>query len=120
LKEYFSYYTTYSCTEDGEEPENRFSRIFRAKLKSMQLGKPVLISEIGYRESSDAGYNPYQREASAPRDDAEQAALYDAALQNRATDDKIIGVFFWAWQTPPFAPDGKAAAQVLHTWYTRL
>src|SRR5437660_69037 len=51
--------------------------------------KPVIITEIGYRNTSDAGYKPFYYASTAPRDDAEQAILYNAALENVAQDPYI-------------------------------
>jgi hypothetical protein len=85
-----------------------------------QLGKPVLLSELGYRDTAYAGYNPWQIQVNEPQDDSEQAALFNAALQNIAADTHIAGVFVWAWSFPPFAPNRKPAALVLHRWYTQL
>lgn len=87
---------------------------------AMKLGKPILLSELGYRDSAFAGYNPWLTQVNEPRDDNEQAALFAAALQNIAADGHINGVFIWAWSFPPFAPNGKPAAQVIHHWYTVL
>src|SRR5260370_13925803 len=85
---------------------------------SQQLGKSVIITEIGYRSTSDAGYTPYQRESSANQDDQEQAILYNAAMQDMSTDRNISGVFWWAWSTPPFATNDKPAAQALKHWFS--
>lgn len=84
---------------------------------SLQLGKPVLISEIGYRASSDALYNPWERNTSASTDPGEQAAAYRAALSNILFDSHIQGVFFWAWSVELFAPNERPAAAVLHEWF---
>ncbi|HLG60643.1 MAG TPA: hypothetical protein VKY19_01840 [Ktedonosporobacter sp.] len=81
-------------------------------------GKSVIISEIGYANTAYAGYNPYNAAFSAPRDDDEQALLYNAALQNIHNDSHVIGVFFWAWLVPPYDPSQKPAAQILHQWYS--
>ena len=87
---------------------------------AMQLGRPIFLSELGYRNTAFAGYNPWLIRINEPRDDSEQAALFSAALQNIATDTHISGVFLWAWSLPPFAPNGKPAAQVIHRWYSVL
>ena len=84
---------------------------------SEQVGKPVLISEIGYRNSSDALYNPWEVTTSAQNDPLEQAAAYNAALTNIVADHHIAGVFAWAWEFPPFDVRCLPAAQVLHHWY---
>lgn len=85
-----------------------------------QLGKPLLLSELGYRDTAFAGYNPWLIVVHEPQDDEEQAALFDAAFQNIASDLHIIGVFVWAWSFPSFAPNGKPAAQILYRWYGAL
>jgi len=84
---------------------------------AVQIGKPVLVSEIGYRNSSDALYNPWEVTTDIHTDPMEQAAAYNAALTNIAADRHIIGVFAWAWQFPPFDLRCLPAAQVLHHWY---
>lgn len=86
-----------------------------------QIHKPVLVSEIGYRNSAYALYRPWQRDAQAaaePLDPNEQAAAYNAALVNVLADPHITGIFFWGWSIPLFQPNWKPAAQVLHKWYT--
>jgi len=88
---------------------------------AVQLGKPLLLSEIGYRDTQDALYNPWQRdvtEIAQPADPEEQAAAYNAALSNVIVDPHIAGVFFWAWSVPLFAPNWRPAAKVLNRWYT--
>lgn len=85
---------------------------------ALQLRKPVLISEIGYRDTSDALYRPWETQTSAPRDLEEQMAAYNAALVNSITDTHIQGIFFWAWSFPVFEPNQRPAARVLYHWYT--
>lgn len=83
-----------------------------------QVGKPILVSEIGYRDSSDALYNPWEVFTNARTDQVEQAAAYNAALTNLMDDQHIVGVFAWAWAFQPFDLRCRLAAQVLHHWYT--
>jgi len=85
---------------------------------SLQLRKPVLISEIGYRDTSDALYNPWETQTRAATDLEEQKAAYNAALGNSITDTHIPGIFFWAWSFPLFEPNQRPAARVLYHWYT--
>ncbi len=84
---------------------------------AVQVGKPVLVSEIGYRNSWDALYNPWEVTTNKNTDPMEQAAAYNAALTNIVADHRIIGVFAWAWEFPPFDLRCLPAAQVLHHWY---
>ncbi len=87
---------------------------------AVQLKKPVIISEIGYRNSADTLYNswlPYS--TVSPPDPVEQAAACDAALTNVIPDEHIGGIFFWAWDNVQgFKLSGQPAAQVLKKWYT--
>ena len=83
-----------------------------------RLGKPIIISEVGYRNSADALYHPWEYTTPAPPDPQEQAAAYDAALRSVISDPFIEGVYIWAWSQPPFSPNWLPAAGVLHHWYT--
>jgi hypothetical protein len=88
---------------------------------AQKIGHPVIISEIGYRNSAYALYRPWERDAIAqaePPDTQEQAAAYDAALRDVLTDPNITGIYFWAWSVPLFQPNWKPAAKVLFKWYT--
>lgn len=87
---------------------------------AMQLGKPVLISEIGYRDSEDALYNTWELTTNAGADEVEQAAAYHAAFLNVLSDPSIAGIFVWAWSVPIFSPRCRLATQVLHHWYTTI
>jgi hypothetical protein len=99
--------------------------IWRLKIKSDLdalsglAGKPVILSEIGYRNSTDALIAPWQWSSSSPADPSLQAAAYDAALKNVTNDEHIAGIFFWGWSVPSFEPNWLPAAQVLHLWYTQ-
>ncbi|MGZ3676908.1 MAG: glycoside hydrolase family 113, partial [Ktedonobacterales bacterium] len=79
--------------------------------------KPVLISEIGYRNATDALYQPWVHTTGAPADPKLQAAAYEGAVRSALGDHHIQGIFFYAWENGPFAPNDLPAAQVLHTIY---
>ena len=85
-------------------------------LLAEETGKPVVITEIGYRNMIDAGYKPFAYTTTAPRDDMQQALLYNATLTNVFNDQHIAGIFFWAWQIPPFG-FSKQTEQTLWKWY---
>ena len=89
---------------------------------SIHIGKPVLISEIGYRNSSDALYQTWDQNSSKPLDPQEQAGAYNAALTNAIPDQHIAGIFFWGWQdVGRFTLKGQSETlAVLHKWYTSV
>ncbi len=99
--------------------------LWRDKIKTKldtlatQVGKPVLITEIGYRNSVDALYRTWEANSKAPADPAEQAGAYQAALINITPDVQIAGIFFWAWDNAAgHSIKGLPAVQVLHQWYS--
>lgn len=73
-------------------------------------GKSVVLSEVGYRNASDALYRPWDHNTSAPPDPALQAAAYTAAAQAVFGDQHVTGLFFWAWGNGVFNPSPAAAA----------
>jgi glycosyl hydrolase family 113 len=80
-------------------------------------GKPVLISEIGYRNASDALYRPWDHSAHARPDPELQASAYEAALRAAYNTPGIAGIFFWAWSVEPFGPKDLPAARALRMYY---
>ncbi len=88
---------------------------------SIELGKPLVVSEIGYRNSADTLYHSWDPDPLAsPPDPQEQAAAYDAALANVIPDEHIMGTFFWGWDNVGgFKLSGQQLTLgVLHKWYT--
>ena len=107
------------------EPKNIFGlwkNIVKSALDnfSLRLGKPVIISEIGYRNSADTLYHPWVPYSTvSPPDPEEQAAACDAALANVIPDPHIDGIFFWGWDNVDgFKLSGQSAIEVLNKWYT--
>ncbi|HEV2579713.1 MAG TPA: hypothetical protein VGT44_02580 [Ktedonobacteraceae bacterium] len=100
--------------------------LWRDKVKSqldalaVQLKKPVLITEIGYRNSADALYRTWEATSKAHADPQEQAGAYEAALSNAFSDTHIAGTFFWGWDNVGmFAIKNQSAVQELLKWYSR-
>jgi hypothetical protein len=93
----------------------------RLHLLHRQTGRPVLLTEIGYRSVDGAGMHPSQFDDDAPIDLEEQADLYWAALQAVAGEAWIAGVCWWNWPADgsggpnddQYTPRDKPAASVL-------
>jgi len=62
-----------------------------------QTGKPLLLTEIGYRSVDGAGMNPHIFGGRVSRDYQEQSDLYWAALQATRDVPWIDGMFWWNW-----------------------
>lgn len=111
--------------KSGRVDPSAMPALWRSKIKGQldalaeQLGKQVLITEIGYRNSSDALYLTWEATTSAKADPQEQAGAFDAALTNVFSDASIAGTFFWGWDdVGRFAIRGQPAVGVLLKWYT--
>jgi hypothetical protein len=84
-----------------------------------QVKKPVFLSELGYRNSTDALYNPWEKITTFPLSPQQQAAAYDAALTNILTDTHIHGIYLWAWDNVDlFNLHNTLAVATIHKWYT--
>ncbi len=121
-----SAYLSLTNTRKRVDPQ-QMSSLWKNMLGNMldmfatKLGKPVLISEIGYRNSADALYRVWESSSTAPVDPTEQAAACDAALANVTHDPHIRGIFFWGWDdVGAFSLRDQPAATVLHRWYGAL
>ena len=87
---------------------------------STELGEPVFISEVGYRNTVDALYLPWQPKSSAAVDQQEQQGACSAVLQNVLKDPHILGSFFWAWDGAENLnlKDSPAAQTIGHYYQT--
>lgn len=93
---------------------------------SKRVGKPLLITEVGFVNRPDAAVKPYEwsdggRQPTAAGD-AAQAAAYAAIERTFGQSPRVIGIFWWKWFTDPatreeagvgFPPAGKPAEQIL-------
>jgi hypothetical protein len=50
----------------------------------------------------------------------QQAMAFNAALMNSAQDNRIVGMFVWAWSVPVFQPNWRPAAEVIKYWYSAI
>lgn len=107
-------------------PEAAIPALWRARVLprlddfARQLGKPVFLSEIGYRATADALYLPWQTESStgAAPDQAEQAAAIGAALSCVLPDPRLAGVFLWGWsQVGAMGLSSSQAIPVIARWF---
>ena len=60
-----------------------------------KTGKPVLITEIGYRSVDGAGMAPYDFRSGGNPDAGEQADLYWGAIEALSTQEWIRGMYWW-------------------------
>ncbi len=88
---------------------------------ALELGEPIFISEVGYRNSADVLYQSWKSTSSAPPDPVEPAAACDTALTNIISDRHILSSFFWGWDdVGAFSLNGMQAATVIHKHFESL
>jgi hypothetical protein len=92
--------------------------------------KPVLFTEIGYKNTRMTTVKPWEwprRMEGAILDEAEQANAYEALFRSVGALSWFRGVFIWDWYPNPdrmsadritFSPQNKKGAEVLRKWYT--
>jgi len=97
----------------------------RLRLLHHQTGRPILLTEIGYRSVAGAGMHPYQGGSAGALDLREQADLYWAALQACGDLSWLEGMYWWNWPADgsggpddvDYTPRGKpAAAELEASW----
>ena len=95
---------------------------------AQQMGKPVIITEVGCQSVRGALAAPWDyRRGAAPGavpDGAAQERYYEAVRLLFATQPWCVGVFWWDWQSIPspyeatdYTPRNKPAARVVREWY---
>jgi hypothetical protein len=84
---------------------------------SLAARKPVILSEIGFRNATDALYQPWIHSTGASPDPQLQAAAYEAVTRAVFADPHLEGIFFYAWSNGQFAPNNLPAAAALRTLY---
>lgn len=90
-------------------------------------GKPIMMTEIGYRSIDNAQQNPWDySRGSAPNQQA-QANAYEALFSYWNNYNTIQGSYIWDWRVDPnagganntdYTPQNKQAEQVIKNWYT--
>jgi hypothetical protein len=93
-----------------------------------RTGKPIVLTEIGYRAMRDAAISPSSWPEHAPEslyDGEAQAECYRAAFAALRGRPWLRGIYIWKWFTDSqdesgptdFSPAGKPAEKVLREFY---
>jgi hypothetical protein len=89
-------------------------------------GKPILLTEIGYRSHHGCAQHPWDSLAQSPLDMEEQANAYEAAFRQLTGEPWLAGMYWWTWHPDRFksgccddgySPHQKPAENVLRAWY---
>ncbi len=90
----------------GSIPPSQVAALWKARIRplldgvALHTGKPVLLSELGYRDTGDLFYQTWRPDnpTASPPDEAQQQAAYGAALSLSLGDSRVIGAFVWGWR----------------------
>ena len=99
----------------------------RAEIAALQqrVGKPVLVTEIGYPSRRSAAGQPWNDSSDARADLRLQQRLYRSFCDAFAQTPSISGFYVWNWfgfggpRDPGFTPRGKPAASELAKCFER-
>lgn len=93
---------------------------------SKRSGRPVWLTEIGYRSATAPWIQPHEEAGDRAIDDQAQARCYAAMLAACEGKDWLRGFFWWKWssdldhnesQGRGYTPFGKPAEDVLSKYY---
>lgn len=92
---------------------------------AQSVGKPVIITEVGYRSLDNARLDPWNWSRGGSIDLQEQANAYDALMGYWNDYPYMQGVIFWEWSTNPnaggndtaYTPQNKPAEEVMSRWF---
>jgi hypothetical protein len=99
-----------SLTVDQLAAEWRQSLLPQLDALSTAAHKPIILAEIGYRNATDALFQPWVHATAAAPDPLLQAAAYQAATQAAFGDRHVAGLYFYAWGNGQYQPSPEAAA----------
>jgi uncharacterized lipoprotein YddW (UPF0748 family) len=89
-------------------------------------GKPILLTEIGYRSVDGTNQHPWEWWTAGTVDLQEQADCYRAAFETFWNKPWFAGMYWWHWSTDPeqggendsdYTPHNKPAEGVLRAYY---
>ena len=90
---------------------------------SLQIKRPLVITEIGYPSLDGGAAWPWNETRSAPVDLEEQRRGYLAFIRRFAGKPWLQGVYWWNWfgfggaDDGNYTPRGKPAATLIRAWY---
>jgi len=88
-----------------------------------RIGKPILITEVGYLSQRGAAARPWNEGANEALDLDLQRRCYEAFRRVWDGEDRLAGAYFWNWfgwggpKSKEYTPRAKPAAREVGAWY---
>ncbi|MDT7833025.1 hypothetical protein RQM59_11575 [Flavobacteriaceae bacterium S356] len=98
--------------------------IEKLKTLSEKYSKPILFTEVGYRDDLSATIKPWEWESSFKRlykkkSDRTQQLAYEALFEELWDKPWFAGVFPWEWTSSDFPIYKKPAQNTITIWYNK-
>jgi hypothetical protein len=90
---------------------------------SRKVGKPLVVTEVGYTSQDGAAVHPWDYTSRARVDLEEQRRCYAAFVAAWEGENALHGVYWWNWfgrggaSDTYYTPKGKPAEEVVRRWY---
>ena len=90
---------------------------------SKKVGRPVVLTEIGYPSLDGGAAWPWDETRKAPVDQEEQRRAYQAVVRAWSDTRELTGIYFWNWfgfggpEDTNYTPRKKPAEAVIRDWY---
>jgi hypothetical protein len=88
-----------------------------------KVGKPLLLTEVGYLSQKNAAAWPWKEGADEPLDLELQRRCYEAVRRIWDKEPTLAGLYFWNWfgwggeTSKEYTPRNKPAAQEVQKWF---
>ncbi len=112
---------------DKDDLVHGFKKIAqKIKQKSIQTGKPILFTEIGFRSIQAPWIQPHERHNGQKITQKDQALCYQIVLKELEGQNWCAGIFWWKWPSylnhrkpnnSGFTPNRKLAAKVFKRFH---
>jgi hypothetical protein len=131
--DYIGVQAYFPLTSKAGAPEKELLSGWRAPLAALDrihtvYGKPILFTEIGYRNTSDAAIDPWRwpnEDDQRQVDNSMQADCYRAFFKAVWHQPWFAGAHFWKWypggsrHAVDFSPQNKPAESVLQDYFVK-
>jgi hypothetical protein len=119
----------FELAQQGQDPSTEQLveawRHYYLKLKRWQhkLGKPLILTEVGYLSQKDAAAWPWKEGADEPLDLELQRRCYEAVRRVWDSEPDLKGLYFWNWfgwggkTSKEYTPRNKPAAEEVSKWF---
>ena len=88
-----------------------------------KVGRPLILTEVGYLSQRRAAARPWDEAADEPLDLELQRRCYEAVRRVWDGERRLAGLYFWNWfgwggeDSKEYTPRGKPAADEVTAWY---